>query len=188
MPPIDRDELRFVQASKQMAETGDHVDIRFQDASRYKKPVGIYWLQNAAAALRGQGACCAGLGLSHRLGAGWHHRGVATYATGTNLFGARAGLIAADLPGRRSSGTAFEAATPRPTPCCWRLRGGGRRARPPLSRRAAERNTVAVNAVVAFLDSGGRGDPHQGADRAPARPAHHRRARLRIATAAGCAS
>ena len=45
LPPIDRDEPRFVQASKQMAETGDLVDIRFQDESRYKKPVGIYWLQ-----------------------------------------------------------------------------------------------------------------------------------------------
>ncbi len=43
--PIDRDEARFAQASKQMAETGDPVDIRFQDEVRYKKPVGIYWLQ-----------------------------------------------------------------------------------------------------------------------------------------------
>ena len=28
-----------------MVETGDFVDIRFQDDVRYKKPVGIYWLQ-----------------------------------------------------------------------------------------------------------------------------------------------
>ena len=28
-----------------MIETGDYVDIRFQDEVRYKKPVGIYWLQ-----------------------------------------------------------------------------------------------------------------------------------------------
>jgi 4-amino-4-deoxy-L-arabinose transferase-like glycosyltransferase len=47
-PPLDRDEARFVQATKQMIETGDYVDIRFQDAVRYKKPVGIYWLQAAA--------------------------------------------------------------------------------------------------------------------------------------------
>jgi 4-amino-4-deoxy-L-arabinose transferase-like glycosyltransferase len=48
IPPIDRDETRFAQATKQMVETGDYVDIRFQDDVRYKKPVGIYWLQSAA--------------------------------------------------------------------------------------------------------------------------------------------
>jgi 4-amino-4-deoxy-L-arabinose transferase-like glycosyltransferase len=47
IPPIDRDEARFAQATKQMVETGDFVDIRFQDDVRYKKPVGIYWLQAA---------------------------------------------------------------------------------------------------------------------------------------------
>ena len=47
IPPIDRDEARFAQATKQMIETGDYVDIRFQDEARYKKPVGIYWLQAA---------------------------------------------------------------------------------------------------------------------------------------------
>jgi 4-amino-4-deoxy-L-arabinose transferase-like glycosyltransferase len=44
-PPIDRDEARFAQATKQMIESGDYIDIRFQDEVRYKKPVGIYWLQ-----------------------------------------------------------------------------------------------------------------------------------------------
>src|SRR3954454_12702813 len=47
IPPVDRDETRFAQATKQMVETGDYVDIRFQDDVRYKKPVGIYWLQSA---------------------------------------------------------------------------------------------------------------------------------------------
>jgi 4-amino-4-deoxy-L-arabinose transferase-like glycosyltransferase len=47
VPPIDRDEPRFAQATKQMIESGDYVDIRFQDELRYKKPVGIYWLQAA---------------------------------------------------------------------------------------------------------------------------------------------
>jgi 4-amino-4-deoxy-L-arabinose transferase-like glycosyltransferase len=46
IPPIDRDEARFAQATKQMVESGDFVDIRFQDDVRYKKPVGIYWLQS----------------------------------------------------------------------------------------------------------------------------------------------
>src|SRR5246127_2954295 len=48
IPPVDRDEARFAQATKQMVETGDFVDIRFQDEVRYKKPVGIYWMQAAA--------------------------------------------------------------------------------------------------------------------------------------------
>jgi 4-amino-4-deoxy-L-arabinose transferase-like glycosyltransferase len=47
IPAIDRDEARFAQATKQMVETGDFVDIRFQDDVRYKKPVGVYWLQAA---------------------------------------------------------------------------------------------------------------------------------------------
>src|SRR5689334_4275686 len=48
IPPVDRDEARFAQATKQMVESGDFVDIRFQGDVRYKKPVGIYWLQAAA--------------------------------------------------------------------------------------------------------------------------------------------
>ncbi len=47
IPPVDRDESRFAQATKQMVESGDYIDIRFQDEVRYKKPVGIYWLQAA---------------------------------------------------------------------------------------------------------------------------------------------
>ncbi len=48
IPPVDRDEARFAQATKQMVESGEYVDIRFQDEVRYKKPVGIYWLQAVA--------------------------------------------------------------------------------------------------------------------------------------------
>jgi 4-amino-4-deoxy-L-arabinose transferase-like glycosyltransferase len=48
IPPVDRDEARFAQATKQMVESGDYVDIRFQNEVRYKKPVGIYWLQAGA--------------------------------------------------------------------------------------------------------------------------------------------
>jgi 4-amino-4-deoxy-L-arabinose transferase-like glycosyltransferase len=47
IPPVDRDEAYFAQATKQMIETGDYVDIRYQDDVRYRKPVGIYWLQAA---------------------------------------------------------------------------------------------------------------------------------------------
>jgi len=50
MPPLDRDESRFAQASAQMLETGDFIVIRFQDQPRFKKPVGIHWLQAASVA------------------------------------------------------------------------------------------------------------------------------------------
>lgn len=56
LPPLDRDESRFAQASKQMVETHDFVDIRFSSGTRYNKPIGIYWLQSASALLFGHGA------------------------------------------------------------------------------------------------------------------------------------
>ncbi|MFO1014673.1 MAG: glycosyltransferase family 39 protein [Caulobacteraceae bacterium] len=51
MPVLDRDEARFAEASAQMLESGDYTVIRFQDQPRFKKPVGIYWLQAAATKL-----------------------------------------------------------------------------------------------------------------------------------------
>jgi 4-amino-4-deoxy-L-arabinose transferase-like glycosyltransferase len=45
VPPLDRDESRFTQATKQMIETGDFIEIRFQEEARNKKPIGIYWMQ-----------------------------------------------------------------------------------------------------------------------------------------------
>ena len=57
IPPIDRDEARFAQATKQMVESGDFVDIRFQDDVRYKKPVGIYWMQAAVVETARRWAC-----------------------------------------------------------------------------------------------------------------------------------
>jgi len=48
LPVIDRDEARFAQASVQMAESGDLINIRFQNEARNKKPAGIYWLQTGA--------------------------------------------------------------------------------------------------------------------------------------------
>lgn len=50
IPPVDRDEARFAQATKQMLETGDYVDVRFREA-RYNRPVGIHWLQTGAVKL-----------------------------------------------------------------------------------------------------------------------------------------
>jgi 4-amino-4-deoxy-L-arabinose transferase-like glycosyltransferase len=51
LPPLDRDESRFAQASKQMLESGDFIQIRLGDEARDQKPVGIYWLQAASTAI-----------------------------------------------------------------------------------------------------------------------------------------
>jgi 4-amino-4-deoxy-L-arabinose transferase-like glycosyltransferase len=51
MPPLDRDESRFAQATAQMLETGDFVVINYQDQPRFKKPVGIHWMQAASVSL-----------------------------------------------------------------------------------------------------------------------------------------
>jgi len=51
MPPLDRDESRFAQATAQMLETRDFVVIRFQDQPRFKKPVGIHWMQAATVSM-----------------------------------------------------------------------------------------------------------------------------------------
>ncbi|HEY4253932.1 MAG TPA: glycosyltransferase family 39 protein [Roseomonas sp.] len=47
IPPGDRDESRFAQATRQMLDTGDYVRIRLGDEERNKKPVGIHWAQAA---------------------------------------------------------------------------------------------------------------------------------------------
>ena len=51
VPPLDRDEARFAQATAQMLETRDFVVIHYQDQPRFKKPVGIHWLQAASVSL-----------------------------------------------------------------------------------------------------------------------------------------
>ena len=51
LPPLDRDESRFAQATAQMLESRDFVVIRYQDQPRFKKPVGIHWMQAVAVSL-----------------------------------------------------------------------------------------------------------------------------------------
>ena len=95
LPPIDRDEARFAQASRQMLESADFIDISFQDDPRHKKPVGIYWLQSATAAVAG----------GHEAAAIWAYRlpsligaigaVVATAWLGVPLFGRRTAMLAA---------------------------------------------------------------------------------------------
>lgn len=53
LPPFDRDEARFAQASRQMMESDDYVRIQYQGEPRNKKPVGIYWAQVAATQMFG---------------------------------------------------------------------------------------------------------------------------------------
>ncbi len=99
IPPLDRDEPRFAQSTRQMLESGDFVQIRFQDDARNLQPAGIYWLQAASVRLLGDDA--------HR--EIWPHRvpswisatGVAflTWWVGALLFGATAGRMAGLLVG-----------------------------------------------------------------------------------------
>lgn len=56
LPPIDRDEARFMQATKQMVERGDYGRIVFQDQPRDKKPIGAHWAQAAAVKVVAAGA------------------------------------------------------------------------------------------------------------------------------------
>jgi 4-amino-4-deoxy-L-arabinose transferase-like glycosyltransferase len=51
MPVLDRDEAHFAQASRQMLETGNYFQIRFQERTRFQKPPGINWLQAASVKL-----------------------------------------------------------------------------------------------------------------------------------------
>jgi 4-amino-4-deoxy-L-arabinose transferase-like glycosyltransferase len=97
VPPTDRDEARFMQATKQMLETGDVVNIRFQAEPRTKKPVGIHWLQYLSVKYVAQ----------RDLAAVWAYRLPSTLAAwlsvlcvfvfGRALFSAHTGLIAAGL-------------------------------------------------------------------------------------------
>lgn len=99
IPALDRDEARYMQPTRQMLETGDFIDIRFQDEPRYKKPIGIYWLQAGAVAVAGSTD-------SREV---WPHRVPSvlgawaavlfTFALGARLFERRAALLAAALLG-----------------------------------------------------------------------------------------
>jgi 4-amino-4-deoxy-L-arabinose transferase-like glycosyltransferase len=51
LPPLDRDESRYAQASVQMLETGDFVRPYVQEAPRTKKPIGVHWLQSVSVAI-----------------------------------------------------------------------------------------------------------------------------------------
>jgi 4-amino-4-deoxy-L-arabinose transferase-like glycosyltransferase len=98
VPATDRDEARFAQASRQMIESGNAIDIRFQATPRYKKPIGIYWLQAAGARLAG-GEDAANPVWVYRFPSllGALAAVLATWALGRRLFGPGAGFVAAAL-------------------------------------------------------------------------------------------
>jgi len=97
LPVFDRDEARYAQASRQMHESGDYLDIRFQDRPRYKKPVGIYWLQNAVLELGADPARIWPYRVPSWLGIGLAV--LLTARLGTGLFGPLAGTGGALLLG-----------------------------------------------------------------------------------------
>lgn len=96
-PPLDRDESRFAQATAQMLETGDFVVIRYQDQPRFKKPVGIHWLQAASVSLASSAEARAiwAYRLPSLLGAMLAAAACAWGAAA--FFGPQAGLIAGGL-------------------------------------------------------------------------------------------
>nr|MDP9128731.1 glycosyltransferase family 39 protein [Pseudomonadota bacterium] len=97
LPATDRDESSFAQASKQMVETGNYIDIRIQKEPRYKKPIGIYWLQALSVHILNPG----------HLTDIWTYRVpslvsavisvLVTAALGSILFGPVAGFLAASM-------------------------------------------------------------------------------------------
>jgi len=99
LPPTDRDEARFAQASRQMVQSGDYLDIRFQDEPRHRKPGGIYWLQALTLHLTGMEE-------THEI---WPYRVpsllgaiaavLMTFATGRLLFSRRVAFLGAALLG-----------------------------------------------------------------------------------------
>lgn len=86
-----------MQATKQMLETGDLVNISFQDEPRNKKPVGIYWLQALTVKVSG----------SENTATSWPYRlpsvigawlaVLALFRYGKGLFNPKIGFMAATM-------------------------------------------------------------------------------------------
>jgi 4-amino-4-deoxy-L-arabinose transferase-like glycosyltransferase len=97
LPPIDRDESRYMQATSQMLESGNYVDVRFQDQPRYLQPAGIYWLEAASVSLLSSAA--AKQPWAYRIPSliGATGAVLLTAYVGGTLFGPVAGLAAALL-------------------------------------------------------------------------------------------
>ena len=100
IPPGDRDESRFAQASRQMVETGDYVRIKLGEVERNKKPVGIHWAQAATVhTLEAVGIPARGAIWAYRLPSliGALLAVLATCYLGRALVGRRAAFLAAAM-------------------------------------------------------------------------------------------
>jgi len=97
LPAIDRDESRYMQATSQMLETHDFIDVRFQDRPRYLQPAGIYWLEALSVAAFSEPA--AREPWAYRIPSlfGAVAAVLLTGWIGSTLFGASAGMAAALL-------------------------------------------------------------------------------------------
>lgn len=101
VPVMDGDEARYAQATRQMLETGEYVQIRLQDEERNRKPVGVHWLQAASVTVMKP--------FSSRQNAIWPYRlpsalgvalaAIATLWGGAPLVGRRQALFGALLLG-----------------------------------------------------------------------------------------
>lgn len=100
IPPGDRDESRFAQASRQMVDSGDYVRIRLGEVERNKKPAGIHWAQAATVhALEAAGIPARGQIWAYRLPSlfGALIAVLATCLLGRALVGRRAAFVAAAM-------------------------------------------------------------------------------------------
>jgi 4-amino-4-deoxy-L-arabinose transferase-like glycosyltransferase len=97
IPPLDRDEARFAQATRQMLDTGDYLRIRFQDRARNKKPAGIYWLQAASVRLFSTPDSTAIWPYRLPSAVAATFAALVVFAIGARLFDRRAGFVAALL-------------------------------------------------------------------------------------------
>ena len=97
LPAIDRDESRYMQATSQMLETHNFIDVRFQDRPRYLQPAGIYWLEAASVAALSDPTAREPWAYRVPSLLGAVAAMLLTAWIGSTLFGASAGVIAALL-------------------------------------------------------------------------------------------
>jgi 4-amino-4-deoxy-L-arabinose transferase-like glycosyltransferase len=97
LAPLDRDESRFMQATTQMFETKDFINIRFQDVARNKKPVGIHWLQASVLAATGKGLAHDAFYFRIVSLLGAFLAAISTFLLGKQLFDRKTALLAASL-------------------------------------------------------------------------------------------
>ncbi len=97
LPAVDRTEIVYASASRQMLAEGNFTDPRFRGDQLRGKPIGAFWLQMAASAMGGEAA--KGQIAAYRLPslAGVIVAVLATFWLLAPAMGARAALIAAAL-------------------------------------------------------------------------------------------